>query len=136
MDYRKAQADSQSAPLHTMRNTSPREAQMNVKIIRTDGTEEQHEVSKGFAFAKIQKLIGASCCDTVNLRDGNVMLVDDNGYETKCIDHGNGCFELKPTRARKPINAKATELYLALCIPGTDHRIAGDVEIVRDADFA
>lgn len=50
--------------------------------------------------------------------------------------NGNGSFELKCIRARKPVNAKATELYHAVCKPGTTHQIVGDVAIVNDEDFA
>lgn len=109
---------------------------MNIKIIRTDGSEEVHAVTKKTATRQIDELIGAKCTDTVNLRDGRVMIVDDNGYESECIEHGNGHFELRPTRARKPVNAKATELYHAICVPGTMHQIVGDVAIANDEDFA
>jgi hypothetical protein len=52
---------------------------MNVTIIRTDGTESQHAVSR---FHDIAPLIGAETLDTVNLRDGRVMPVDDDGWES------------------------------------------------------
>lgn len=107
---------------------------MKVQVIRTDGTEEDHEIP--VSFAAIEKLIGASCTDSVNLGDGSVMIVDDNGYDTETVDHGGGHFELKCVRARKPVNAKATQLYLAICVPGTTHQIVGDVAIALDADFA
>ncbi len=35
----------------------------------------------------------------------------------------------------KPVNAKATQLYHANCLPGTTHQIVGDVVIVLDDDF-
>lgn len=108
---------------------------MNVTIIRTTGAQEQHQVAQVSAIAAIAKLIGAGCTDTVNLRDGRVMLVDDYGYETETIDHGNGRLELKCTKARKPVNPAATKLYHAICRPGTTHEIVGDVAIVNDADF-
>ena len=114
---------------------------MNIHIIRTDGTEEHVQAP----WAAIYKLIGAATCDTVNLRDGRVMLVDDAGYETETVEHGPGpdpvhglpmAFrtELKPVRARKPVNAKATALYHSVCRPGTTHQIVGDVAIVIDAE--
>lgn len=109
---------------------------MNVTVIRTSGAQEQHQVSKAQAFAQIEKLICASACDTVNLRDGRVMIVDDNGYETETVNNGGGHFELKPTKARKPVNAEATRLYHSICKPGSTHQIVGDVAIVLDADFA
>lgn len=109
---------------------------MKITIIRTDGSEECHEVSKALVFRTIDRLIGADCTYTVNLGDGRVMVVDDNGYESKCVDNGNGHFALVPMRARKPVNAKATALYHAICVPGTRHQIVGDVAIAIDADFA
>jgi len=113
---------------------------MNVTVIRTSGAREQHVVSADTSVAAISgiaSLIGAAgCLDTVVLRDGRVMLVDDNGYETTTIEHGVGHFELRPTSARKPVNPEATKLYHSICRPGTTHEIVGDVAIVRDEDFA
>lgn len=107
---------------------------MKVTIIKTDGTESVHDVN---GIRQIMELIGALALDSVNLRDGRVMFVDDNGYETVVRDnpHSPGFTELVPVKARKPVNAKATALYHAVCIPGTTHRIVGDVAIVLDADF-
>ena len=103
---------------------------MNIHIIRTDGTEERIVAP----WANICKLIGAQTLDTVNLRDGRVMCVDDDGYETECVDHGGGRIELRPIAARKPVNAKATKLYHAVCLPGRMHQIVGDVAIIVDAE--
>lgn len=108
---------------------------MNVKIIRTDGSEKVHVLERATATSNIHKLISADLCDTVNLGDGMVMMVDDNGWETEMVKLPNGDIHLKPIRPRKPINAAATKLYHAVCIPGTTHQIVGDVAIVRDADF-
>lgn len=92
---------------------------MNVTIIRTSGAQEQHEVlHKSGAIRAIRKLIGADCLDSVNLRDGRVMLVDDTGM----LDG-------------RPVNPEATKRYHAVCRPGTVHQIYGDVAIVLDADF-
>lgn len=109
---------------------------MRLTIIRTDGTEEEHDVPKERAFQEIDRLIGATCTDCVNLRAGRVMIVDDNGYETETIDHGDGRFELRCIKARKPVNEKATAMYHAICRPGTTHQIVGDVAIALDEDFA
>lgn len=109
---------------------------MKVEIIRTSGARETHEVPGRTAFHAIQKLIGAGILDSVNLRDGRVMLVDDNGYETETVDHGGGHLELRPTRARKPVNPEATKVYHGVCKPGTTHQIVGDVAIALDEDFA
>lgn len=109
---------------------------MNVEIIRVSGQVEQHNVPRGGSMDAIAVLIGAQTLDTVNLRDGRVMLVDDGGWETEMVDQGGGHLALKPIRARKPINPGATELYHSVCVPGTTHQIAGDAAIARDEDFA
>lgn len=109
---------------------------LRVLVLRVDGTEEDHEIDRRQAVKAINRLIGADTYDAVNLRDGRVMLVDDNGYDCEFIDHGNAHFEMRPVAARKPVNEKATALYHGVCQPGTTHQIVGDVAIVVDADFA
>jgi len=109
---------------------------MHIEVIRIDGTREVHNGD----FAEAKKLIGADYIDTVNLRDGRVMLVDDLGYDTKTVErlpgpHGEFIMELVPTTARKPVNAEATKLYHGVCIPGTTHQIVGDVAIVIDSEL-
>ncbi len=91
---------------------------MNVEVIRTNGTREQHVVPSA-SLRHIYALIGCDTVDTVNLRDGRVMLVDDVGR----VDG-------------KPINQEATKLYHGVCRPGTTGLIAGDVAICLDEDFA
>jgi hypothetical protein len=123
-----------------------RKLTMKVKVIRTDGREEDHTVSRATPLQEIYRLIGCDTIDTVNLRDGNVMLVDDDGYDCEFVDHGQQptgpggqlaqTFENRPVRARKPVNPKATAMYHAVCQPGTTHQIVGDVAIALDADFA
>lgn len=90
-----------------------------VEILRTGGERELHKVGKALLFDWCKRMIGADTIDTVNLRDGRVMLVDDVGL----IDG-------------KPINPQATRLYHSVCKPGTTNPIAGDVAIAVDADFA
>jgi hypothetical protein len=112
---------------------------MNVHVIRTNGDEEDHDVDRQTQFADIERLIGATTLDNVNLRDGRLMWVDDNGYDTELIQHGpqpgyGFVFERRCTRARKPVNAKATALYHAVCVPGVTHQIVGDVAIVAVDD--
>jgi hypothetical protein len=106
-------------------------------LIRTDGTITH--LAEPVSFEKIHQLIGADMCDTVALRHMgeplHVMLLDDNGYETKAIEH-DGYVEVRPIRALKPINEEATRLYLLNCLPGTTHQIVGDVVIVPDEDYA
>jgi hypothetical protein len=108
---------------------------MQIEVIRTNGQREEVDVARRFAFRRIEELIGARTLDSVNLRDGRVMFVDDHGWETETVEHAPGHFEMVPTKARKPVNATATQLYHAICRPGTTHQIAGDVAIVKDADF-
>lgn len=90
------------------------------KLIRTDGTEQI--IDGRLSLDAISKLIGADTIDTVSLRHMghplHVMIVDDNGHPDDL-----------------PLNAKATALYHANCIPGTTHHIVGDVAIVPDHDF-
>lgn len=89
---------------------------MRNKIIRVDGTEE--EIVGRLDIKDIEKRINANVLDTVNLRDGRVMIVDDLG-------HPGG----------KPVNPAATKLYHAVCRPGTTHTIVGDVAVVWDNDW-
>jgi hypothetical protein len=90
-----------------------------VSILRAAGTAEDHEVSRHILLDWCRRMIGADTLDTVNLRDGRVMLVDDVGL----VDG-------------KPLNAAATALYHGVCRPGTTNPIAGDVAIAWDEDFA
>jgi hypothetical protein len=102
-------------------------------IIRTDGSEETRDIDRDTDLAS---LINAEYLDTVNLRDGRVMMVDDRGYDSTAVRKPDGGgFELVPVRARKPLNKKATALYHSVCIRGTTHQIVGDVVIVRDEDI-
>ncbi len=93
------------------------------RIIRVDGSEMN--VPQKPTLDRIHKAIGCDTFDTVLLKKGRdgtaeiVMLVDDTGM----IDG-------------KPVNPKATELYRAICKPGTPFSIHGDVAIVNDNDFA
>lgn len=109
---------------------------MQIEIIRTSGAIEQHDIPRNLVWNRLEALLGATCFDAVTLDVGRVMIVDDNGYETKTVDHGNGHIELVPISARKPVNQAATELYWLRCRPGTTHQIVGDVAIVNDEDFA
>ena len=92
--------------------------QVTVEIIRVDGTHETAAVDRGNWLRQIEQLIKAPCLDSVDLRDGRIMFVDDLGYSRGLPD-----------------NAEATELYHRVCKPGTTHRIKGHVVIGRDEDF-
>jgi hypothetical protein len=89
------------------------------KILYADGREAFHEETP--RLARIQQLIGAETIDTVTLdrRTAQIMVVDDTGM----VDG-------------RPVNARATELYHAVCKPGTVWAIHGDVALVNDRDFA
>jgi len=87
------------------------------KILRTDGTEEI--INRKVPWTELETILNCDCFDTVNLHDGHVMLVDDNGIADA-----------------KQINHKATDLYHGVCRPGTTFPIVGDVAIVWDEDFA
>ena len=110
---------------------------MTRQLIRTDGTTI--DLPAPVSMQRMHELIGAATLDTVSLHHMgeplHVMLVDDNGYETVTIEH-DGYTEMRPIRARKPINIEATRLYHLNCLPGTTHQIVGDVVIVPDEDFA
>lgn len=87
-------------------------------VIRVDGNEEKR-IGRA-SIQTVEKLIGARCLDTVNLRVGDViMMVDDQGVEKQLL-----------------VNARATELYHSVCKPGTSWPIRGDVVLVNDGDFA
>lgn len=108
------------------------------RLIRVDGSIEEfaEPIRKWDA---IEKLIGANTVGVVRLRHlgepEHVMLVDDNGYESKCVETPEAIV-LVPVKARKPVNPEATKLYHANCVPGTTHQIVGDVLVVPDEDFA
>src|SRR6266446_4541565 len=99
----------------------------DVLIIRTDGTEETHSIP-GFRSnydghrAALVRLLKFDKFDIVNLRDGRCMYVDDEGYKTETVTHP-GLISIVPVQAKKPYNRKATELYWAICKPGTTHQI-------------
>lgn len=89
-----------------------------VTIYRSDGSMEEHEVGKHILMHWIMRMIDAKITDSVNLRDGRIMFVDDTG----AVDG-------------KPVNDQATKLYHAICKPGTTWQIRGDVAITLDSHF-
>lgn len=107
------------------------------KIIRTDGTETV--LDRPHTTAELAKLLDVQLFDTVVMRHMgepmHVMLVDDHGHHTMVVETP-GHVQVVSTGHRKPVNEKATELYLKNCRPGTVHKIVGDVAIVPDEDFA
>lgn len=110
------------------------------RLLRTDGSMEDYR--KPMDMKQIGQLIGAATMDTVMLRHlgtpRHVMIVDDNGWETKPVtssEGGVGTLTLVPVKPLKPINPRATAMYLLECRPGTSHQIVGDVFICPDEDF-
>jgi hypothetical protein len=89
-----------------------------LRVIRTDGREETHQVGRRIALDWCRRMIDAVYLDVVDLHDGRIMLVDDSGL----IDN-------------KPINKVATAMYWGVCWPGTTNPICGDVVIANDKDF-
>jgi hypothetical protein len=89
------------------------------KIIRVDGTETS--LHGKLSLDEIQLIIGCDGLDTVIIdrRKQTVMFVDDVGM----IDG-------------KPVNPKATELYLGVSKPDNPHSIHGDVVIVPAGGLA
>lgn len=90
-----------------------------VTIFRVSGLREEYEIPKQGLLDKVHELIGAKVCDSVNLRNGKVMIVDDTGLI-----------------AGKPINPEGTKLYHEKCGGVTPNSIHGDVAICTDNDFA
>lgn len=115
--------------------------QISVEILRTNGQHETLTIEKGRGLMRaIAEAIGAlpGGLGTVNLRDGRVMLIDDNGYvtEERIVSENPLVVKLVPMAAKKPPNADATQLYWNICRPGTTHQIVGDAAVVWDRDFA
>lgn len=86
-------------------------------LLRVDGKKTYYDTK--VAIKQVAEIIGASCLDTVRLKDCvHVMCVDDTGM----ID-------------QKPINKEATKLYWQKCGYETDNCIHGDVFICPDQDY-
>ena len=88
-----------------------------VKLIKTNGEESVIELPQ-LTIKKLHEIAGCDMFDTVNLRDGRVMMIDDLGHPNQ-----------------KPVNEKATALYHSVCVPGTTWEIRGDVVICNDEDW-
>jgi len=115
-------------------------------VIRTDGSEETHELpafrdGSGPRVAAVKRALGFNVLDFVTLtRRGRtadlVMIVNDMGYESRAVEDADGV-TLVPVRARFPVNERATAIYHATCKPGSPgmaHEIVGDVAVIHDAD--
>ncbi len=92
----------------------------HVEIIHANGAREVLEAPRGASLILfVEKAIQAEVLDTVNLRDGRVMLVDDLGHQKGAA-----------------LNPAATKLYHGVCRPGTTHQIRGAVAVALDRDFS
>lgn len=84
-------------------------------LIRASG--ERAEFTRTLSMAEIKQLIGAEVLDSVNLKDGHVLMIDDNGIA-----------------AQKPTNPGATFIYQKM--KNSINKIYGDAVIVWDNDYA
>jgi hypothetical protein len=89
-------------------------------LIRANG--EKQDFNRSLTMTEIRKLINAEVLDSVNLKEGHVLVIDDNGIQ-----------------AGKPPNAGATFIYQRL--KKSTNKIygdvvIGDVVIVWDNDYA
>lgn len=117
------------------------------RLIKTTG--EVITYDKPQSMGEIHALIKADGIDTVSLHHLKhpliVMAVVDRGYDTVAVKRPPNAedpfqditfIDLETVAALLPVNAIATALYHANCIPGTTHQIVGDVFICPDNDFA
>ncbi|MEQ1871707.1 MAG: DUF3846 domain-containing protein [Vicinamibacterales bacterium] len=86
-----------------------------VEVMRASGAHERYELPFEALFEWCRRTIGADTLDTVTLHDGQLMLVDDDGF-AKCL----------------PVNDAATALYASRCRPDFAPVIVGDVVIVEE----
>lgn len=107
------------------------------QLIRTDGTVQ--DLPAPVSITEICTLIGANALDFVRLRHmgtpPHVMLVDDCACENVTPDDER-TMPISVSMRRKPVNARATELYRLNCRPGASQSIVGDVVVCPDDDFA
>ncbi len=86
-------------------------------ILRADGTVKP--LSGPVDLAQVDQVLGAGAFPgSINLRDGRVLLIDDQGVAK-----------------RLPRNAAATALYHSICKPGTTTPVLGDAVVTLNADF-
>jgi hypothetical protein len=86
------------------------------RLLKVDGSVTV--LGDAMSQIRIRILLGAEGLEIVNLRNGMVMLVDDDGIKRGL-----------------PVNPIATEMYKRRCLPNTENKIHGDVVIVADSDF-
>jgi hypothetical protein len=87
---------------------------MQMILINTDGTSTNVTAETA---SDIEKILNAGMLDAVDLRDGHVMFVDDDGQAK-----------------RLPVNFKGTKLYHSVCRAGTTFQIRGDV-VIAEMDY-
>ena len=84
-----------------------------MKVLRANGETENFSPTKEKVWEEAQRIIKAKLLQIVDLRDGNVMLVDEEGLYTD-----------------KPTNSKATSLAHGKVNIDPTRGIVGDVAIV------
>ena len=85
-------------------------------ILKADGTIVP--LDRPATFEDITKVLGGALPNFIHLRDGRMLMCDDNG------------------RARGlPHNVQATALYHSICRPGTTSPVVGDCLLALEADF-
>lgn len=91
---------------------------MTVEILRVgETTPAAHKVRPHMSFRFINQALGSSVTDSINLRDGRLMLVDDMGL-----------------RKELPENPAALAIVREV-YPTYPYPVVGDVAIVWDEDF-
>lgn len=93
-------------------------------VIHTTGEVKRY--AGKLSISNAAAILNTDCLDSVQVGklvpNDVVMFVIDRGW----TPDGAPLF---------PINELATQLYLAICRPGTTAKIAGDVVLVHDGDF-
>ena len=84
---------------------------MKMTLLKTCGASET--ISADTA-VEVERAINAHILDVVDLQNGSVMFVDDNGWAKSL-----------------PNNLEATKLYLSICRAGASGQIKGDVVIAK-----
>ena len=95
---------------------------MNIEFLPVAGDRQARVIEKRGAIKTIRSMIGAPIAtDTVNLRDGRVLIVDDTGL----LDG-------------RPVNPAATALFRSIYPLAEENKtnIHGDCVIAVDEDFA
>lgn len=114
---------------------------MQIRLLSTDGSEQAAIVNKDLIWAWLRDRLAAANLEFVNLRDGRILIVDQDGWASQLVERDplpgyDTTHELVPTIARKPVNPAATALYRTIAPDRyREHSIVGDAAVVLDKDF-